>query len=410
MPNSGCHQEKSPMNCESCKRRHEKCDKSLPQWYAFPRSPVHGAESVDQCSRSCSKRSVSCKYTITAEIEEGPKYWRPIRPKLNYLPLNKLIDLITKLYESLEQRGMRDYTIWAQKLPLFYSMAGSDNLVMSSLLTLSASLLATIEPKVGIKQTYFYFRQTAIEQLRIASSKLSTENYDNVLAATILLLWADSERPSWIVLWTGLKSVFYSMPQEWRHKSELANFLETKQYLRILESSSIVSCHFNNKNLSGLADIITVLQHIQGQVGHMEKYHNQVNKLVKFLEEFLGDICSLSSDQAFQRMHILRQWLFWLPPAMLRGGIGDTLGLAVLAQFFAVGLNLHCLFPELGCHDLGSLAVDPIKEIDRTVRARNMAKPHDPDVQLAMYLMGMAQSIATKYQDRLIADESAVGL
>ncbi|EHA26121.1 hypothetical protein ASPNIDRAFT_206358, partial [Aspergillus niger ATCC 1015] len=401
MPNSGCHQEKSPVNCESCKRRHEKCDKSLPQWYAFPRSPVHGAESVDQCSRSCSKRSVSCKYTITAEIEEGPKYWRPIRPKLNYLPLNKLIDLITKLYESLEQRGMRDYTIWAQKLPLFYSMAGSDNLVMSSLLTLSASLLATIEPKVGIKQTYFYFRQTAIEQLRIASSKLSTENYDNVLAATILLLWADSERPSWIVLWTGLKSVFYSMPQEWRHKSELANFLETKQYLRILESSSIVSCHFNNKNLSGLADIITVLQHIQGQVGHMEKYHNQVNKLVKFLEEFLGDICSLSSDQAFQRMHILRQWLFWLPPAMLRGGIGDTLGLAVLAQFFAVGLNLHCLFPELGCHDLGPLAVDPIKEIDRTVRARNMAKPHDPDVQLAMYLMGMAQSIATKYQDRL---------
>ncbi|GLA21824.1 hypothetical protein AnigIFM62618_001674, partial [Aspergillus niger] len=110
--------EKSPMNCESCKRRHEKCDKSLPQWYAFPRSPVHGAESVDQCSRSCSKRSVSCKYTITAEIEEGPKYWRPIRPKLNYLPLNKLIDLITKLYESLEQRGMRDYTIWAQKLLL----------------------------------------------------------------------------------------------------------------------------------------------------------------------------------------------------------------------------------------------------------------------------------------------------
>lgn len=221
---------------------------------------------------------------------------------------------------------------------------------------------------------------------------------------------ADKFRPSWIVLWTGLKSVFYSMPQEWRHKSELANFLETKQYLRILESSSIVSCHFNNKNLSGLADIITVLQHIQGQVGHMEKYHNQVNKLVKFLEEFLGDICSLSSDQAFQRMHILRQWLFWLPPAMLRGGIGDTLGLAVLAQFFAVGLNLHCLFPELGCHDLGPLAVDPIKEIDRTVRARNMAKPHDPDVQLAMYLMGMAQSIATKYQDRLIADESAVGL
>ncbi|GCB26054.1 hypothetical protein AAWM_08939 [Aspergillus awamori] len=392
MPNSGCHQNESYMNCRPCKRHHEKCDKSLPQ-----------------CGR-CIKRSVSCNYPNTAEIEKGPKYWRPIRPKPNYLPLNKLIDLITKLYESLEQRGMRNYTIWAQKLPLFYSMAGSDNLVMSSLLTLSTSLLATIEPKVETKQTVFYFRQTAIEQLRIASSKLSTENYDSVLAATILLLWADSERPSWIVLWTGLKSVFYSMPQEWRHKSELAKFLETEQYLQTLDSSSIVSCQFNNKNLSGLADTITVLRHIQRQLVHIKKHYNQVNKLVDFLDKFLGDIGSLSPDQAFQRVHILRQWLFWLPPVMLRDGVDDNLGLAVLAQFFAVGLNLYCLFPELGCHDLGPLAVGPIKEIDRTVRARNMAKPHDPDVQLAMYLMGMPQSIATKYQDRLIADESAVGL
>ncbi|OOF90507.1 hypothetical protein ASPCADRAFT_400783 [Aspergillus carbonarius ITEM 5010] len=259
---------------------------------------------------------------------------------------------------------------------------------MSSLLTLSASLSTTIKQKVEIKQTVFYFHQTAIEQLRIASSKLTRENYNK----------------------TSLKSIFYSIPPEWRHDSELAKFLETEQYLRTLESSSIVSCQSNNKILSGLADTITVLQHIQGQVEHMEKYYNQVNKLVKFLEQFLGDIGSLSSDQAFQRMLILRQWLFWLPPAMLRDGIDDTLGLAVLAQFFAVGLDLHCLFPELGCHDLGPLAAGPIKKIDRTVRARNMAKPHDPDVQLAMYLMDMPQSIATKYQDRLIAEESAVGL
>ncbi|GKZ75238.1 hypothetical protein AnigIFM50267_003344 [Aspergillus niger] len=334
MPNSGCHQDKSPMNCESCKRRHEKCDKSLPQWYAFPRSTVHGAESVNQRSGRCIERSVSCNYTNTAVIEEGPKYWRPIRPEMNYLPLNKLIDLITKLYESLEQRGMRDYTIWAQKLPL----------------------------------------------------------------------------SSWLALWTGLKSVFYSMPQEWRYESELAKFLETEQYLQTLDSSSIVSCQFNNKNLSGLADTITVLRHIQRQLVHIKKHYNQVNKLVDFLDKFLGDICSLSPDQAFQHVHILRQWLFWLPPVMLRDGVDDTIGLAVLAQFFAVGLNLHCLFPELGCHDLGPLAVGPIKEIDRTVRARNMAKPHDPNVQLAMYLMGMPQSIATKWQERLIADESAVGL
>lgn len=221
---------------------------------------------------------------------------------------------------------------------------------------------------------------------------------------------ADKFRSSWIALWTGLKSVFYSMPQEWRYDSELAKFLETEQYLQTLDSSSIVSCQFNNKNLSGLADTITVLRHIQRQLVHIKKHYNQVNKLVDFLDKFLGDICSLSPDQAFQHVHILRQWLFWLPPVMLRDGVDDTIGLAVLAQFFAVGLNLHCLFPELGCHDLGPLAVGPIKEIGRTVRGRNMAKPHDPDVQLAMYLMGMPQSIATKYRDRLIADESAVGI
>lgn len=221
---------------------------------------------------------------------------------------------------------------------------------------------------------------------------------------------ADKFRSSLIVLWTGLKSVFYSMPQEWRHESKLAKFLETEQYLRTLDSSSIVSCQFNNKNLSSLANTITVLQHIQRQVEQIEKHYNQVNKLVKFLEKFLGDIGSLSSEQAFQCMHILRQWLFWLPPVMLWDGIGDTLSLAVLAEFFAVGLDLHCLFPELGCHDLGPLAAGIIRKINHTVRACKMAKPHDLDVQLAMYLMDMPQSIATKYQDHLIADKSTVGL
>lgn len=71
-------------------------------------------------------------------------------------------------------------------------MAQSDCLVQISLITLSVSLLATIQNKKSTMQMA-YCRRIAIKKLLIGYSTLSSENVDKLLAATILLLWADSD-------------------------------------------------------------------------------------------------------------------------------------------------------------------------------------------------------------------------
>lgn len=291
-------------------------------------------------------------------------------------------------------------------------MASTNDMVKSSLLTLSAYLWATIDRKKNVQQTIIYFRLSAMKGLQIAVSELSKENCDVILAATILLLWASNERygfldtskidanslrSSWIIFWNGLNSILISMPQIWKQESELVKFLESKQYSQPLDLPFYSSYQFPNKDLSGLTHSINLLQHIRGQVWHNDKYYDPVNKLVKFLEGLHDDIHFLSLDQAFQRVHSIREWLFWLPPTIIRDGTDDTLGLAILSHFFAAGLVLCSLYPEAGCHDLGQLAVSPIEEIGCTLCARNTITPQDPHIQLAMSVVEWPRYIANQY-------------
>ncbi|CAK41215.1 transcriptional regulator family: Fungal Specific TF [Aspergillus niger] len=281
-------------------------------------------------------------------------------------------------------------------------MASTDKLVMNSLLTLSACLWATVEQKKEIGHIVFYFRCCAMKELQIAVSKFSKDNCDTILAATMLLLWASDERSSWIIFWDGLQSALKSMPQVWKQESELANFIESQQYFQILKLPSCSSYQIPDKDLPNLSYTIVILQYIRDQIWHIDKYFDPVNKLVDFLEKCHDEVHFLSPDQAFQRVHSMRKWLFWLPPTVLREGTGDTLGLAILAQFFTAGLVLNDLYPEAGCHDLGQLAVRPIEEIYCTVYTRSTRTPQDQDVQLAMSLVEWPRYIANQYSSQVI--------
>ncbi|GCB20423.1 hypothetical protein AAWM_03308 [Aspergillus awamori] len=383
-------------------------DGSLSRWYGqiCQYCAVCGVSYPAEDTAIVRYESASSDSTIgilNAEETEDSMDWQ-YRLKPSYLLNNSncLISYLIALSESLERRGIKDWAIWTQKMPLFYTMASTDELVMSSLLTLSACLWATVEQKKEIQQIVFYFRCCAIRELQIAVSKFSKDNCDTILAATVLLLWASNERSSWIIFWDGLQSVLNSMPQVWKQDSELVKFLESKQYFQTLDLPSCSSYQGPNKDLPNLTHTIMILQHIRGRIWHIDKYYNPVSKLVNFLEATYDEIDFLSPDQAFQRVHSMREWLFWLPPTILREGTGDTLGLAILAHFFAAGLVLYSLYPEAGCHDLGQLAVSPIEDIYCTVSARSTRTPQDRDVQLAMSLMEWPRNIVNQYSSHVI--------
>jgi hypothetical protein len=174
------------------------------------------------------------------------------------------------------------------------------------------------------------------------------------------------------------------MPLEWREESHLAVFIESQQYLRVIDLSRARD-RFDHKDLSTLQDITIAVRSIQGHVYPSHKHYLRINELLLFLQNLSTNLLSLPVTQAFGRVQLIRQWLFWLPAAMLRDG--DTISLAILAQFCAVGVALDYLFPELGGAYLGPLFAGPMEELSRIVYERSVIAPLAMDVQLSLDLM-----------------------
>lgn len=195
--------------------------------------------------------------------------------------------------------------------------------------------------------------------------------------------------------------VLNAMHPLWKQKSELAQFLENQRYLGCTNSPVMSGHRFQEKDLTRLDHTIMALRDVQKQVAHSQEYYCRIGELLEFLRHFRKDLPSQTPQQAFERVQLVRRWLFWLPPAMLRGGETDISTLAILAQFFAVGVVLDGIFPDLGGAYLGPLSIGPIEDIYRIIAARNTTDPFNPDLQLAITLMDLPQQTVAQYKNRL---------
>jgi hypothetical protein len=192
----------------------------------------------------------------------------------------------------------------------------------------------------------------------------------------------------------------------WKDESELARFLESQRALRTARTPSSPTYpgtmgHFQDEDLIRLDHASAVLQSILQRISHNQEHYQRIADLLTFVRRLRDDLPLQTPDQAFERLQTLRSWLFWLPPAMLRGGDTDLGALAVLSQFFGVALALEPLFPEIGGAYLGSMAVLPIEEIRRILLARKASHPYAPDVQLAVSLMELPCDIVAEYRNRV---------
>ncbi|CAK37431.1 uncharacterized protein An01g14360, partial [Aspergillus niger] len=156
-----------------------------------------------------------------------------------------------------------------------------------------------------------------------------------------------------------------------------------------------------DEDLASLDQTVVALQALQKRVAHNHAHYRRIGELLEFVRHFQRDLLSQTPEQAFERMQPLRRWLFWLPPAMLRPEDADIGSLAILAQFFGVGVVLDSLFPNLGGAYLGPLSISPIEEIYRMVVARSTADPFHPDAHLALSAMDLPRHIVAKYKSRL---------
>lgn len=182
----------------------------------------------------------------------------------------------------------------------------------------------------------------------------------------------------------------------WKQESELAQLVESQRALSAPDFSLSPE-----EDMNQLDQTIHALRVVQKRVSHNPEYSQRLGELIEFVQQFRKETPVQTSEQAFERIQILRQWLFWLPASMLRGGDSDISPLAILAQFFAVGVVLDRFFPEMGGVYLGALSVSPIEDIYNILAASSAADPFNAELRLSMAIMDLPRHAVARYRSRL---------
>ncbi|EER26884.1 Fungal Zn binuclear cluster domain containing protein [Coccidioides posadasii C735 delta SOWgp] len=411
---------KSRKGCKTCKRRHIRCDETMPQ------------------CRNCTKHNCRCDYMdvfiaqeqaastrcpdllmspeIEMEIDTWQRTGNPPFPELQpssrtyWYRFSKtdlrLIHHISGLSIDLHRRGYSSCTVWAQKMPIFLAIALSSDFVMSAILALSASHLAWMTQNQDTEHLAYHHRGVALKGLHEAIGSFSRGNSDAILAASLLLSWQATEWRSWASLQQGVSTVLNSMETWWKDESELARFMDSQRAFRSARSPLTPTypggmAQFHNDDIMRFDRILASLQNIHQRVSHNQEHYRRITDLLSFAHRLREDLPVQSPEKAFERLQPLRTWLFWLPPTMLRGGDTDLGALAVLSQFFGLALALEPIFPEFGGSYLGSMSVTPIEDIRKILYHRRATNPFAPEVPLALSLMELPGEIVAEYRSRL---------
>ena len=188
----------------------------------------------------------------------------------------------------------------------------------------------------------------------------------------------------------------------WIHESEIAGFIVSQRLFAGAQTP--VTPNFppsqpKAEDLARLDQTTTALRHLRSQISHSAVLADRISGLLAFLQELRRDFPLHGPEEAFERLQVLREWLFWLPPSLLgTEAPADLAPLAVLSHFFAAALALDPLFSGFGGSYLGSMAVSPIEEIHVMLLARRSTHPQDTYVDAALSLMDLPLQIVSNYK------------
>ncbi|KAI5817316.1 hypothetical protein BZA77DRAFT_245301 [Pyronema omphalodes] len=361
---------KSRNGCKTCKKRHIRCD-----------------ETVPQC-RNCTKHNVRCDYMDGNMVEGHPDLamnpqiqgeldtWRetgvypfpslelgnqPIPSRYSQTDL-RLIHHISSIAAQMQAAEPGNSALWTKRVPMFLRIASRHDFVMNSLLGLSASHLSWLTASPATLQLAYQHRGFAFQGLQESIGNFSKENSDAVLAASILLSWQVTDWPSWASLLQGTATVIDAM-EPWKHESEFAGFMAEKEiFSRGPFRQQIVDPTRDRHVVSHVYHALTMLyDYLDG--------HDQARKgledLINFVQGLHEHIPVHSGEAQFELLHPLRTWLFFLPIDFLRAK--DDRVMVLLAHFYGVALAVEPLFPAVGAAYFGTMSVGPIEQIQRTL-------------------------------------------
>ncbi|KAI0403399.1 hypothetical protein F4802DRAFT_608139 [Xylaria palmicola] len=408
---------KSRKGCDSCKRRHIRCDENFPQ------------------CRNCTKHKVRCPYNdITAVPDERATtpdkpdlMWTPdiettiaewqhsrifpfpdlvlVAPAPQYYTVEelRLIHHVAAISHELNACDANNFTLWTRQIPVILTIAASQRYVMHALLAFSAEHIAFLTSCPLVGNMAYEHRGLALKGLQEAIGSFSPDNSDAVLAASLVLSWQATDWRSWTQLMQGTSSVIEAM-EPWKDKSHFGDF--------IAESSTFPSAppspqpdrkpnQPHKEDLEAFQRIINQLTKVEAHLKHNKEDYQLIQQLASFLKGARKVSPIQSIEDQFDRLRSLRTWLFWLPVACLKEKGASPSALLVIAHYYTAAMMMERLFPEIGAAYFGSLAIGPVEEIARRLFSITISESLDEDAQTSLSLMEFPIDTIAAFRSRL---------
>ncbi|KAM7215107.1 oxidase assembly protein 2, variant [Rhypophila decipiens] len=408
---------KSRKGCETCKRRHIRCDESFPQ------------------CRNCTKHKIRCPYNDipaaddragtpekpdlmwTPENEAAIEEWRQTGvfpfPSLNIYPAPspelltneelRLIHHVASISHQMIEIGANGFTMWTRQIPTIIQIGATNDYVMHSLLAFSAMHIAFLTSCPLVGNIAFEHRGIALKGLQEAIGTFSRETSDAILAASLVLSWQATDWRSWTQLMQGTSSVIDAM-DPWKHESQFGDFIAESSTFPTAPPSPTPDhkpCQPRKEDIDAFQKTLQQLQKVETHLKQNREDTKWITQLISFLKGARKVSPTLSVSQQFERLRPLRTWLFWLPVAALQQTRGSPNALVIIAHYYTVALLMERLFPEIGAAYFGSLCINPVEEIARRLYSINVSGDFEGDLQTPVTLMQFPLDTVEEFRSRM---------
>ncbi|PHH84081.1 hypothetical protein CDD83_2526 [Cordyceps sp. RAO-2017] len=389
---------KSRKGCETCKRRHIRCDENFPQ------------------CRNCTKHKIRCPYNDvqapdadrsttpdkpdlmwTPQIEAAIADWQatgvfpfpslgvypPQMPHLYSLEDLRLIYHVASLYHQLASIDANNFTLWTRHIPTLLRIGATTPYVMHALLAFSAMHIAFLTDCPLVGSMAFEHRGVALSGLHEAIGSFSRGTSDAILAASLVLSWQATDWRSWTQLMQGTSTVIDAM-EPWKHESQFGDFIAESSTFPTAPPSPGPDHRPSQPREEDIQAYQRTLEQVQRVEAHLKRNKEettQIQHLVGFLKGARKISPTLSIAAQYERLQPLRTWLFWMPVGYLQNQHGSPNSLVIIAHLYTVALLMERLFPEIGAAYFGSLSISPVEEIARRLMSISVAGGHDGRVQ-----------------------------
>ncbi|KAF3770620.1 hypothetical protein M406DRAFT_285362 [Cryphonectria parasitica EP155] len=405
---------KSRKGCETCKKRHIRCDENFPQ------------------CKNCTKHKIRCPYNDLPiqearpngpanlmwdpEIEAVIDQWRrtgffpfpdlqivnPPMPENYTVEELRLIHHVASISNELSAWGANGFTLWTRQIPTILGVGAVHRFVMEALLAFSAEHISNITGCPMVGKMAFEHRGRALMGVSKALNAFCEGNSDAILAASMVLSWQATDWRSWTQHMQGTRGVIDQMGS-WKHKSQFGDFIsETITFPTAPASPS----PDHKPKLPGKDDseafnnTLAQLQKLEIHLKQSREDTKLVVQLISFLKGTRKVDQSMAVADQFERLKPLREWLFWLPVMHLRQTHASPNALVVIAYYYTVAVLMERMFPEIGAAYFGNLAIGPLEEIDKRLVSHSV---YDAEgyPEATRQLMSFARDMVREFRVRM---------